>query len=174
MHRSIGGFLALGAILFSALSITACVPVSAPEFGPGPPPMLTPKKARTLGPAPITGPAVRFAFAPVTGLPGEMRFALQTDLTRYATTRQLAVVPQGDPTATYQVTGYLSAVGDSNGTLLVYVWDVSDLRGTPLYRISGQEAAPGSATDPWAGIQTVQIDQAARETIDKLADWVRN
>jgi hypothetical protein len=69
------------------------------------------------------------------------------------------------------VRGYLSAVGDATGTLLVYVWDVTDLNGTPLYRVSGQEAASGSQTDPWEGIQIKQVDDAARETIDKLADW---
>ena len=174
MHRSIGGFLRLAAILFSAGSITACVAVSAPQFGPGPPPMLTPKTARTLGAAPVKGEAVRFAFATVTGVPAEMRFRLEDDLKRYATTRQLAIVPVGDPSATYQVTGYLSAVGDSTGALLVYVWDVSSLQGTPLYRISGQETAAGSGTDPWIGITGIQIDAAARETIDKLADWVRS
>ena len=173
MHRSIGGFLRLAAILVSAVTIAACVPISAPKLGPGPPPMLTPKTARTLGPAPIKGDAVGFAFATVTGVPADMRFLLEDDLKRYATTRQLAIVPEGDPSATYEVKGYLSAVGDSTGTLLVYVWDVSDLSGTPLYRISGQETAKGSGTDPWLGVGNTQIDDAARETIDKLADWVR-
>jgi hypothetical protein len=172
MHRSIASFLRLAAVAFMTAVCASCMAMPPPQFGPGPPPMLTPKKAHTLGAAPITGPAVRFAFATVTGVPAELRFQLEDDLKRYATTRQLAVVPVGDQTATYQVKGYLSAVGDSSGTLLVYIWDVANLAGTPLHRISGQETAGGSEADPWAGITSTQIDEAARETIDKLADWV--
>ncbi|MEJ0097449.1 MAG: hypothetical protein WDM84_05300 [Bauldia sp.] len=173
MHRSTGSFIRLAAIACSLAALAGCVAVSAPKFGPGPPSMLTPKTARTLGPAPIRGGAVRFAFATITGVPGDARFNLEDDLKKYAATRELAIVPEGDPTATYQVKGYLSAVGDSTGTLLVYVWDVSDLQGVPLYRISGQETAAGSEADPWVGVGSSQIDEAARETIDKLADWVR-
>jgi hypothetical protein len=161
----------LAALLIATVALGACVPIRAPELGPGPPPMLSPKQAKTLGPAPVKGATVRFAFAQVTGVPGEMRLQLEADLKRFAATRDLAIVPDGDPTATYRVRGYLSAVVDATGTLLVYVWDVTDLNGTPLYRVSGQEAASGSQTDPWEGIQIKQVDDAARETIDKLADW---
>jgi hypothetical protein len=174
MKPSLDNILRAAVLAVAALAVAACVPISAPEFGPGPPPMLTPKKAKTLGPAPLTGPTARFAFAPVTGVPGEMRFELQADLKTLAATRNLLIVPDGDPTATYRVKGYLSAVGDATGTLLVYVWDVTDLNGTPLYRISGQQAAPGSATDPWMGIKSQQVEDAARQTIDKLADWVKS
>jgi hypothetical protein len=173
MYRSTNSFLRLATILLATVTIAGCMAIPAPQFGPGPPPMLTPKKAHTLGAAPVTGPAVRFAFATVTGVPAELRFLLEDDLKRYATTRQLAIVPMGDPTATYQVKGYLSAVGGTSGTLLVYIWDVANLSGTPLHRISGQETAGGSEADPWAGITSVEIDEAARETVDKLADWIR-
>jgi hypothetical protein len=108
----------------------------------------------------------------VTGVPAEMRFTLEDSLKKYAATRTLTIVPPGDTTAVYQVKGYLSAIGDDTGTLLVYTWDVSDAFGTPLYRISGQETGAGSSTDPWIGISKAEIDAAARDTIDKLADWV--
>ena len=173
MNRPSLPFASLVTLVLAVFALSACVPIRAPELGPGPPPMLSPKQAKTLGPAPVKGPAVRFAFARVTGIPGEMRIQLEASLKRFAATRDLAIVPEDDPTATYHVKGYLSAVGDATGTLLVYVWDVTDLNGTPLYRISGQESAPGSSTDPWEGMKTEEVDQAARETIDKLADWVQ-
>jgi len=173
MNRPSLPFASLVMLVLAVFALSACVPIRAPELGPGPPPMLSPKQSKTLGPAPVKGSAVRFAFAPVTGIPGEMRIQLEASLKKFAATRDLAIVPDGDPSATYYVKGYLSAVGDSSGTLLVYVWDVTDRNGTPLYRVSGQEAAPGSSTDPWQGMKTDQVDQAARETIDKLADWVQ-
>lgn len=173
MNRPSLPFASLIMLMLAVVALSACVPIRAPELGPGPPPMLSPKKAKTLGAAPIKGAAVRFAFAQLTGVPGDMRLQLEGSLKKFAATRDLAIVPEGDPTATYNVRGYLSAVGDATGTLLVYVWDVTDRNGTPLYRVSGQEAAPGSSTDPWNGMTTKQVDQAARETIDKLADWVQ-
>jgi hypothetical protein len=161
------------ALVAAAAMLASCTSVPAPKLGPGPPPILAPKTARSLGPAPVTGLEVRFAFATVTGVPAEMRFALEDSLKKYATTRNIVIVPEDDETATYRVKGYLSAVGDTSGTLLVYTWDVADLRGTPLYRISGQETAGGSEADPWVGVGVAQIDAAARETIDRLAEWVQ-
>lgn len=162
------------AVALIAAAATACTSVPAPKMGPGPPVLASKSKIRTLGPAPVKGQAVRFAFAEVTGVPAEMRFKLEDDLKKYAATRNLSITPAGDPSAIYNVKGYLSAVGDSTGTLLVYTWDVTDMGGTPLYRISGQETADGSNADPWVGVKEKQIDDAARETIDKLADWVNS
>ena len=174
MFRTLRAALRVATVLSAGLAVSACMEVPAPKFGPGPPPLVTPSTIKTLGPAPVTGATVAFAFAPVSGVPAEMRFALEDSLKRWAGTRQLLIVPEGDPQAVYHVKGYLSAVGDTTGTLLVYTWDVSDARGTRLYRISGQETAGGSEADPWVGVSTTEVDAAARETIDKLADWVRS
>ncbi|HVY21562.1 MAG TPA: hypothetical protein VHA70_15985 [Bauldia sp.] len=163
----------LSLALAAVLALVACTTVSLPPMGPGPPPLVGAKKTRTLGPAPIKGETATFAFATVNGVPAEMRFRLEDSLKQFATTRNLVLVPEGDPTAVYHVKGYLSAVGDTSGTLLVYTWDVTDASGAPLLRISGQETANGSDADPWIGVGSAQIDAAARETIDKLADWVR-
>lgn len=161
--------LALLALALSALA--ACNQAARPELGP---PAMRLSEVRTLGAAPVKGAEnVRFAFITVTGIPAEMRFSLEAALKKYAATRSLNIAVADDPTATYRVKGYLSAIGDQNGTLLVYTWDVFDSAGTPLHRIAGQQTARGMATDPWAGVEQTQIEDAARETIDKLADWVR-
>jgi len=166
MQRWRRGLVCLAAIL----TLAACTPVERPELGP---PAMRLKEVRGLGEAPVKGAEVRFAFITVTGMPAQLRFDLEAALKKYAVTRNLTILIEDDPTATYRIKGYLSAVGDQNGTLLVYTWDVRDTAGRPLHRISGQQTAGGSASDPWAGIGGGQIDDAARETIDKLADWVR-
>jgi len=171
-RRALSWAARLAMLALAASFLAACQSMPAPKFGPGPPNMMS-KKAKTLGAAPVKGADVRFTFTALNGVPADMRYALEDDLKRYAATRQLAIVPSGDPTAVYNVSGYLSAVGGDTGTLLVYVWDVSDASGTPLYRISGQESGQASTGDPWQGINTDLIDGAARDTIDKLADWVR-
>ena len=172
MFRSVRrGLRSAATLAFAAILLSACVPAERPQLGP---PTLGLGEARGLGAAPVRGAAaVRFAFATVTGIPGQMRFDMEKALQKYAATRRLTVEIADNPTATYRIKGYLSAVGDQNGTLLVYTWDVFDTAGRPLHRIAGQQTAKGSSTDPWAGITTEEIDAAARETIDKLADWIR-
>src|SRR5665213_1626014 len=54
MYRSTNSFLRLATILLATETIAGCMAIPAPQFGPGPPPMLTPKKAHTLGAAPVT------------------------------------------------------------------------------------------------------------------------
>lgn len=172
MLRRLRAFLrpALAGLAVAAVA-SACVPTERPQLGP---PAMRVAEVRTLGAAPVKGTEnVRFAFITVTGIPGQMRFDLEKALKKYAATRNLAISVEDDPTATYRIKGYLSAVGDQNGALLIYTWDVFDTAGTPLHRIAGQQTAAGSATDPWAGVRTAQIEDAARETIDKLADWIR-
>ncbi|HVZ14471.1 MAG TPA: hypothetical protein VG894_08435 [Bauldia sp.] len=171
-RRALSWATRLAMLALAASLLAACQAMPAPKFGPGPPNMMS-KKGKTLGPAPVKGADVRFTFTALNGVPAEMGFALEDDLKKYAATRQLAIVPAGDKTAVYNVSGYLSAVGGDTGTLLVYVWDISNAGGTPLYRISGQESGNPSKGDPWEGITPNLIDNAARDTVDKLADWVR-
>lgn len=167
---SLGRRLTVVALLGLLLAAAACAPVQAPKLGEGPP-ALGLSEVRNLGPAPVRGD-VTIAFTTLTGTPAQMRFALEAALKKYAKTRKLTISITDNPTATYRIKGYLSAVGDSTSALLVYVWDVYDTAGHPLHRISGQETAKGSDADPWQGISPDNIDAAARETIDKLADWL--
>ena len=78
-----------------------------------------------------------------------MRFALEDSLKRYAKTRNLTIVPADDPSAIYRVKGYLSAVGDTSGTLLVYTWDVSDAGGTRLAIEGCAAGEPSVDFEPW-------------------------
>lgn len=172
MFRSVFGLLPQALILlFAGGLVAACNSVDRSGLGP---PAIGLSEARNLGAAPVRGAEnARFAFITLTGVPGQARFDLEKALKKYAATRNLTISVEDDATATYRIRGYLSAVGDENGTLLVYTWDVYDATGVALHRIAGQQTAPGSSGDPWAGIETTQLDDAARETIDKLADWIR-
>ena len=122
---------------------------------------------------PAKSALIPISIAPVTGTPGGMRYALEDDLKKYAATRNFTVVPSDDPGVIYRLKGRVSAVGDSSGGLLVYVWDVMDASGRRVHRIAGQQVAAAAVADPWAGVSVTNIDDAARETIDGLADWVR-
>jgi hypothetical protein len=53
------------------------------------------------------------------------------------------------------------------------VWDVYDADGNRIHRFTGQEPTGGGGADPWTAVTVEVIDDAARETIDALADWAR-
>jgi hypothetical protein len=135
------------------------------------PPVVSPTKVLSMTSAPVHGADAKFAFAEVTGAPSELIQAMNNEIRRHAAKRHLNIVPEGDPSAVYLVKGYVSAVGDDQSTLLVYVWDVYDRDGKRLRRISGQAAAGNAQTDPWGGIRPETMQTAAREMIDELVAW---
>lgn len=155
--------------LLAAAILASCTGVSLPPMGEGPPRIST-AGSLAMGVAPVKGADAKFMFAPTTGVPANLKRALIRGLEREAETRRITIVEEGDPAATYRVKGYMSAIGDMAGTNLVFVYDVNDMTGQRLHRISGQE--PGNpAVDPWAGINEEAVAAAARRVIDALAAW---
>jgi hypothetical protein len=154
-----------------ALVVTACSPMGV-AMGPGPP-GIRPSTMGALGKAPVTGPAATFSFATLTGVPAELRFAMQDAIKAEAATRNLTLLAENDPEAAYIVRGYLSAIGDTSGVLLVYTWDVFDRGGNRLHRVSGQETGGGAVGDPWTGVNKTMISFVAQLTVDDLSDWTR-
>lgn len=116
----------------------------------------------------------KFAFAPVTGAPATVLTNISAELGKEAYAQQVSLVPVDDPAATYIVKGYLSAVGDASGTIVVYVWDVFDRSGKRVHRISGQETAPGAGVDPWRGVDRSTASSVARQTISAIVAWGRS
>ena len=143
MARQIGTILRLAALCVLAAVIAGCSPVEAPRLGSGPP-VLSPKALRTLGKPAPTSDVVTFALDPITNAPGDMIYAFEDALKAKAPTRQLKIVAADDPPADYRLKAYLSAVGDYNSGLVLYVVDVFDGSGTRLRRFSGQINAGGT------------------------------
>jgi hypothetical protein len=158
------------ATLVAALGAGACSPMSLPKMGEGPP-NVGMRTAMRLGPAPIKVPDAKFAFVQIAGAPSTHVIQFSRALDVEAAARNLTIVPEGDPSATYLVKGYLSAIGDRGGTLLVYVWDVTDTTGRRLHRVTGKEPAGGSGTDPWRGVDSEAVRTVAARTIDDLIAW---
>jgi len=172
--RSLLGKIRAAAAVLLVLVVAGCSTIDPGTLvGPGPP-TLKPAQAKTLSNAPIRGDAAIFAFQPMSGAPAEMIYALEDSIKAEALAPHLNLVPADDLTATYIVRGYISAVGDAHNVIMVYVWDIFDRTGTRVNRISGQEIASGSGSDPWAGVETKNMGAAARDTIDTLANWIRN
>ncbi|MCX5517156.1 hypothetical protein OSH10_01805 [Kaistia defluvii] len=160
--------LACAAILLAAFALAACNSTlssgssssSAPASAPTTP---------ALPAVPLAN--AKFSFAPVTGAPGNILSKLSSQLGQEALAQNVALVPSGDPQASYVVKGYLSAVGDSTGTILVYVWDVLDASGRRVHRISGQETSANGSQDPWQGVDDATISNVARRTVAAIVAW---
>lgn len=117
-------------------------------------------------PVPIT-------IAPILGIPADPRFSLDDLLKTYAGSRNLTVVAEDDPTAVYHLKGRFSAVSTATVTTMVYVWTATDVSGHRVFRFAGQQVSGGTVSDPWITISGGQLGEAARDTIDTFADWVR-
>lgn len=154
-----------------ALILGGCTSTALPKPGSGAP-ALGPIAAVEMKAAPVKGSDAKFAFARITGAPGDLLTTLEQALAKEAKARKITIVKEDDATATYRVKGYVSAVGGPTGTLLVYVFDVIDGRGVRIHRVSGQERGTGAISDPWAGITDPTVTAAARHAIDDLAAWV--
>ena len=156
-------------VIAGGLALAACTSVPGP--GPGAP-VLGPVAATKMKGAPVKGDSARFAFAKITGGPGDLLTTLNESVKKDAKARKLNVVADDDPNLTYKVKGYVSAVGGPTGTVLVYVFDVLDTHGVRIHRISGQVLGAGTQSDPWAGIKEGTVQTAAQRAIDDLAAWV--
>lgn len=153
---------AIALVLIAGLVLSACTSRVIPPL--------------TFGRAPAARPGpnvhVKMAFAPVTGAPSEPVSRLNSAIKQEAAKRNITIVQAGDPTTDYTVQGYLSAVGGMSGTVLVFVWDISDRNGNRLHRVSGQEATTNGAPDPWAAIDDSTLNLVALRTVDSIAAWL--
>ena len=153
---------AIALVLIAGLVLSACTSRVMPPL--------------TFGRAPTERPGpnvhVEMAFAPVTGAPSEPVGHLYTAIRQEAGKRNITIVRPGDPSADYTVQGYLSAVGGTSGTVLVFVWDISDRNGTRVHRVSGQESSTNGAPDPWAAIDDNILNLVAVRTVDSIAAWL--
>mgnify|MGYP001038011305 CR=1 FL=1 len=160
-------YLAGAAIVAATLVMAGCNNTLSSSQPAAPP---TPDTTAPALPA-VPFATAKFSFAPITGAPAHILSRMSTQIAQEALAQNVALVPSGDAQANYVIKGYLSAVGDSSGTILVYVWDVFDASGRRVHRISGQETTTNGSQDPWLGIDTATIANVARRTVSALVAW---
>lgn len=167
-----------GAVLAIALaSVLAACQSTAPA---------RPKAAAALAgptvPAPpeATQPAVpvvpatiaTFSFDQIKGVPTNKQDELARAIARHAQARNLRLVRRTEPTASYHVWGYLSAVGGDVGTNVTYVWDVLDQSGNRVLRFSGIEITGAAKDDPWESVDASALDTVAARTVEDVYAWI--
>lgn len=124
-------------------------------------------KVRASGAASLA----RLGFARIDGIPQSIESKLSESLRRSAFKRNMFLVPNGDPTQSHLVRGYLSLTSNSLGTVVVYIWDVSANNGTAPKRISGQVLAPGSGST-WGSIDSAALDMLAVQSMEAIISWL--
>lgn len=170
-------FSTIAALVLVACQSTGESPVAMRGTNDGDslkPIVAAPPEATRPTPPPIPAARAIFRFDQVLGMPTVQGDVLSAALGQQAKARNLTLVRRGDPTATYRVLGYLSAVGGKDSTNVSYVWDIVDVNNNRLHRITGLELAGGASSDPWSGVSDAVLTTVAARTIEQIYAWVNN
>lgn len=114
----------------------------------------------------------KLQIAPIIGAPLNVVTPLTHRLNSDAQAKGVAIVPPNDPTATYVMKGYFSALAENDQTTVLYVWDVLDKSGTRLHRIQGQEKVKGVSSDSWSAVPASTMEVIADRTIQEYVTWL--
>ncbi|WP_181706730.1 hypothetical protein [Chthonobacter rhizosphaerae] len=163
---------ALAALLLAGCQNGTASKVTANAAAPTARTLNTPPEAVSPTVPPIPAAQATLRFDQVLGVPTNKADSLATDLGRYARGRNLTLVRRGDPTASYRVLGYLSAVGGDEATNVTYVWDILDASGNRLHRITGIEIAGKADADPWSGVNEAVLNAVAARTVEQIYAWL--
>lgn len=169
------------ALLAACLAISACSTSEAldprallgskPAASPAPPQTAsTPLIPAATGP--VANSTLRMEFAPLVGATLAAATPLSRRLAQMAPQRGIEIVSGATAPGDYVVKGYLSAIGEGNDTIVIFVWDVVDANGARLHRIQGQERVAAKAgADPWQSVPSATMEQIADRTIAEIASW---
>ncbi|MFN3546483.1 MAG: hypothetical protein ACK4U0_03250 [Mesorhizobium sp.] len=121
---------------------------------------------------PVANSTLRMEFAPLVGATIAAATPLSQRLSQMAPQRGIEIVADGAAPGDYVVKGYLSAIADGNDTIVIFVWDVVDAKGTRLHRIQGQErVAARAGADPWQSVPNATMEQIADRTLAEIVSW---
>ncbi|WP_188721455.1 hypothetical protein [Nitratireductor aestuarii] len=113
--------------------------------------------------------SARVHFAAAVGTPAEALQPLQDGLNERA--REIGLSIETAENATLVVNGYFSTVAEDGGTLIIYVWDVTDKAGNRLHRLQGQHRV-SNTSGGWEAVDPATIKRIGERTIDELAGWL--
>ncbi|MEM9224859.1 MAG: hypothetical protein AAGB11_21055, partial [Pseudomonadota bacterium] len=113
-----------------------------------------------------------FAFLPFSGIPGNVGDNMLRRIWKQADREGLKVVKRPDGAALFTVEGVLTAISDDTNSLVFFVFDVKDVTGRRLHRISGQQRSEESAGDPWSNVSNRDLDKIAERLVALLRAWL--
>jgi hypothetical protein len=134
--------------------------------------LAAPPEATQPARPPIPAAQATFRFEQILGVPTNKQDILAGEIARAAKGRNLTLVRRTDPSASYRVLGFLSAVGGDAGVTITYVWDIVDAQNKRIHRITGIEIGGSSDADPWAGVDSDILSNVAARTVEQIYAWV--
>ena len=108
----------------------------------------------------------------VLGAPETVGTPLLTQMQVSAAARNLPLTAGPAVTGGRNISGYLSAVTETDGTTLSYVWDVFDAGGNRIHRVEGSEKSPERPSDPWIAADEAVLGRIAETSTAALAAWL--
>lgn len=111
-----------------------------------------------------------FAIDAVNGPPEAVQAGLIAAVEAVAAEADFAI-SAGDDAADYRITGYLSTIAGTTGTVIVSVWDVTDAAGIRVHRISDQRPTTIAGADPWMALDDATRTAIAAELVAGLLEW---
>ena len=161
--------IALASVLAACQSTAPARPKATAVAGPTVP--APPEATQPAAPA-VPADVATFSFDQIKGVPTNKQDELARAIAKHAQARNLRLVRRTDPSATYHVWGYLSAVGGDVGTNVTYVWDIIDQSGNRVLRFSGIEIAGAGGDDPWNSVDGTALDTVAARTVEDVYAWI--
>ncbi|UOM33854.1 hypothetical protein [Acuticoccus sp. I52.16.1] len=123
-------------------------------------------------PAPGRPEDASFAFEPFPGMPGNVGDELQRRLWRRMENEGLTVIKRPGGRAMFTIEGTLTAVSEDTNSLVFYVFEVKDVAGQRLHRISGTKRSNSTEGDPWASVDERDLDIIARRVAALVRAWL--
>ncbi|MEM8552511.1 MAG: hypothetical protein AAGF45_09030 [Pseudomonadota bacterium] len=121
---------------------------------------------------PLADPShASFAFLPFEGVPGNEGDELLRRLWAEAENEGLTVVKRPDGRALFTVEGAITAVSDDTNALIFYTFDVKDVHGRRLHRISGEQRTEESEV-VWGNVRGSDLDLIALRVAALLRAWL--
>jgi hypothetical protein len=115
------------------------------------------------------GPTV--AFESIDGPPPQIFDRMVDVLDSESKLRNLSIVSR-DGSASYRVRSYLAAEVSHGRTVIAWVWDVYDRDQQRALRLSGEESAGKSGSDPWTGADDLVLRKIAQAGLSGLSAMV--
>ncbi|MEM8665761.1 MAG: hypothetical protein AAGF49_16775 [Pseudomonadota bacterium] len=123
--------------------------------------------------SPVANPHdATFYFNPFPGMPGNTADDLLRRLWKRTEDEGLLIVKRPGGPARFQIDGTMTAVSEDTTSLIFYVFDIRDVDGRRLHRISGQQPSGASLGDPWNAVDKDALDSIARRFAALLRAWV--
>jgi hypothetical protein len=128
--------------------------------------------ATAAAPTPTASNLTRVSIAPVIGAPDAVARQLQQDFNAALDKSKISVVPNGE-SAQYTLRGYIVASKDKTATKVSYIWDINDVSGKRVNRITGEESIPGaSPKDPWTAVTPAITQSVAQKSAASFGTWL--